>query len=58
MKGIAESLATYHVMFGDAELINTELEKYRAVTREDIQRVAKKYLVQSNSVTLYYLPKK
>jgi predicted Zn-dependent peptidase len=58
MKGIAESLATYHVMFGNAELINTELEKYRAVTREDIQRVAKKYLVQSNSVTLYYLPKK
>jgi len=58
MKGIAESLATYHVMFGDAELINTELEKYRAVTREDIQRVAKKYLVRSNSVTLYYLPKK
>ncbi len=58
MKGIAESLATYHVMFGDADLINTELEKYRAVTREDIQRVAKKYLVQSNSVTLYYLPKK
>ena len=58
MKGIAESLATYHVMLGDAELIITELEKYRAVTREDIQRVAKKYLVQSNSVTLYYLPKK
>ena len=58
MAGIAESLAEYHVMFGDADLINTELEKYRAVTREDIQRVAKKYLVQSNSVTLYYLPKK
>lgn len=57
MKGIAESLATYHVMYGDANLINTELEKYKAVTREDIQRVAKKYLVQSNSVTLYYLPK-
>lgn len=57
MAGIAESLATYHVMFGNADLINTELEKYRAVTREDIMRVAKKYLIQSNSVTLYYLPK-
>ena len=57
MAGIAESLAKYHVMFGDADLINTELEKYSAVTREDIMRVAKKYLIESNSVTLYYLPK-
>mgnify|MGYP003721285131 CR=1 FL=1 len=38
--------------------INTEIEKYRKVTREDIRRVAKKYFVPSNSVTLYYLPKK
>ena len=44
--------------FGSADLINTELEKYKAVTREDIMRVSKTYLVQSNSVTLYYLPKK
>ncbi|MEN8927262.1 MAG: insulinase family protein, partial [Flavobacteriales bacterium] len=58
MDGIAESLADYHMMFGNADLINTELEKYRAVTREDIKRVANKYLVQNNSVTLYYLPKK
>ena len=57
MKGIAQSLATYHTMYGDANLINTELEKYKAVTKEDIRRVAKKYLNQSNSVTLYYLPK-
>jgi predicted Zn-dependent peptidase len=58
MAGIAESLADYHMMFGSADLINTELEKYKAVTREDIMRVSKTYLVQSNSVTLYYLPKK
>ena len=58
MAGIAESLADYHMMFGNADLINTELEKYRAVTREDIKRIANKYLVQNNSVTLYYLPKK
>jgi zinc protease len=58
MAGIAESLASYSMMFGDANLINTELENYRAVTREDIMRVAKKYLNESNSVTLYYLPKK
>lgn len=56
MAGIAESLANYHVYFGNADLINTEIEKYRAVTREDMQRVAQKYLVESNRVVLYYLP--
>lgn len=55
--GIAESLANYHVYFGDANLINTEIEKYMQVTREDIREVAKKYLNENNRVVLYYLPK-
>jgi predicted Zn-dependent peptidase len=55
--GIAESLATYHMFFGDANLINTEIDRYLAVTREDIQAAAKKYLVNNNRVTLHYLPK-
>ncbi|MBK9104807.1 MAG: insulinase family protein [Saprospiraceae bacterium] len=57
MSGIAESLATYYMFFGDANLINNEIDRYLAVTREDIQAAAKKYLVQSNRVTLHYLPK-
>jgi predicted Zn-dependent peptidase len=55
--GIAESLANYHMYFGDANLINTEIERYMKVTREDIQRVAKKYFNDENRVVLYYLPK-
>lgn len=57
VRGIAESLADYHVYFGSADLINTELERYRKVTREDIMRVAQKYLIPENRVSLYYLPK-
>jgi predicted Zn-dependent peptidase len=55
--GIAESLATYHMFFGDANLINTEIDRYLAVTREDIQSAAKRFLVPNNRVVLHYLPK-
>ena len=54
---IAESLANYRVYFGDAGLINTEIERYRKVTREDLMRVAKKYFVPENKVVLTYRPK-
>ena len=57
MAGIAESLADYHVYYGDADLINSEIERYMSVTREDILAVAKKYLVPENRVKLIYLPK-
>ena len=58
MDGIAESLANYHLFYGDANLINKEIEKYLAVTKEDIMNAAKKYYTKENRVTLYYLPKK
>ncbi len=55
--GIAESLANYEMYLGDANLINTEIQRYLKVTREDIRRVAQKYFVPSNRVSLTYLPK-
>lgn len=57
VESLAENLANYHVYFGDANLINTEIERYRNVTREDLLRVAKKYLNKENRVVLHYLPK-
>lgn len=55
--GIAESLANYKMYFGDANLINTELDRYLKVTREDIREAARKYLSENNRVSLHYLPK-
>lgn len=55
--GIAESLANYHVYFGDANLINNEIDRYMDVSKEDIKEVANKYLNKENRVVLYYLPK-
>ncbi len=53
----AEILAKYQAYFNNPSLINSELEKYLSVTKEDIKRVAQKYL-SSNSfnVTLFYHP--
>lgn len=53
----AHNLATYYTYFGDASLINKELDKYMAVTREDIQRVARQYFTPDSRVVLYYMPK-
>ena len=55
--GIAESLANYKMYFGDTNLINTELDRYLKVTKEDIRRAANTYFNKNNRVTLHYLPK-
>lgn len=50
----ASALARYHTFYGDTSLINTELERYLAVTREDLHRVAKKYLLEKGRYTLRF----
>ncbi len=58
VEGIASSLASYNVMYGDTNLINTEIDIYRSITREDIREVAKKYLNPNQRLILEYLPEK
>ncbi|MDB2571131.1 MAG: pitrilysin family protein [Polaribacter sp.] len=58
VEGIANSLARYNVLFGDTNLINTEIDIYRSITREEIREVAKKYLNPNQRLTLEYLPEK
>jgi zinc protease len=57
MAGMAENLANYHVYFGETNLINTEIDRYMQVTKDDIKRVANQYLKKDNRVVLHYLPK-
>lgn len=57
-EGIAESLAENYLLFGKTDLINSEIEIYRSITREEIKNVANKYLKPSQRVVLDYIPKK
>ncbi len=43
-------------MFGDTNLINTEIDIFRSITREEIREVAKKYLNPNQRLILEYLP--
>jgi zinc protease len=57
MLGLAENLADGFTFYKNTNNLNTELEKIRKVTKEDIRAVAKKYLNPNQRVILYYLPK-
>jgi zinc protease len=52
----ANSLATYELL-GDAEMMNTELERYREITVEDIKEVANQIFEETNSNTMRYFSK-
>ncbi len=51
-----EELGYAAVILKDAELVNTELDRFLAVTAEDIQRVAKKYFVPENMTLVEVFP--
>jgi predicted Zn-dependent peptidase len=49
----ANSLANYELL-GDVNMMNTELEKYQAVTRQEILEECKLVFTEDNCSTLYY----
>jgi len=58
IEGVAHSLAEYYMLYGDINLINTEMDIYRSITREEIREVANKYLNDNQRLVLTYGPEK
>ncbi len=44
----------YYELLGDADLMNTEMDRYRSVTSEDIEQYATQVFVPTNCSTLFY----
>ena len=57
IEGIANSLAEYYAFYdGNTNLINKELDIYKSISREEIRKVAQKYLNPNQRLELHYLP--
>lgn len=56
LEGVAHSLADYYMLYKDVHLINTEMDIYRSITREDIRNAAKQYLNDNQRLVLEYGP--
>ncbi|WP_251623716.1 M16 family metallopeptidase [Odoribacter lunatus] len=54
----AMNLASAYTYYNNTNQVNEELEKYRSITKADLQNAAKKYFNKENRVVLYYLPNK
>ncbi len=56
ISGRANTIGTYEVFFGDYKQLFEAAAKYGAVTKEDVQRVAKAYFGESNRTVATLLP--
>ncbi len=56
IEGLAENLAKFYMLYGDIKLINSEIDLYHSITREEIRDVAKKYLNPNQRLILDYIP--
>jgi predicted Zn-dependent peptidase len=53
----AVTIGQYTVYYDEPGLINARLDKVSAVTKEDVQRVANKYLLDTNRTVVITMPK-
>ena len=56
MAGIANSLARNYMLYENTNLINSNLDIYKSISREEIKEVANKYLNKNSRVLIDYLP--
>ncbi|TAL67319.1 MAG: insulinase family protein [Bacteroidetes bacterium] len=52
----AESLAQYFSYYGNPSLINSQIDNYLSVTKEQVIKAAKKYFSSAKKVVLTYIP--
>jgi zinc protease len=53
----ADQISMFTTLFGEPERINSELDRYREVTPEEIAEFARDFIVRENSAVLTYLPR-
>lgn len=56
MLSVAGNLAEAHEFYHNTNEVNEELDEYKKITREEIKKVANKYLNKDQRVVVYYLP--
>jgi zinc protease len=56
ISGRANTIGTYEVFMGDYNKLFDAAKNYSAVTKEDVQRVAKKYFGANNRTVATLLP--
>ncbi|MBI4551579.1 MAG: insulinase family protein [Candidatus Latescibacteria bacterium] len=54
--GTADNIGMYELLFGDWSMMRTALDRYEAVTAEDVARVARAYLSDSSRTVVTLIP--
>jgi predicted Zn-dependent peptidase len=53
----ADAMSKFATIFGDAALVNEQVDRYRAVTAADVNAFARDFLGEDNRASLVYVPR-